>query len=237
MRSYSCAAAAMTRRDRLAVLTIAVGLALAGVSALFSLYHNATDAARVGGQPAYGERTLSSPASPDGHADTARPRAQLPHALPSPPVRPGRPIEIRIPALGVATAVTPISSDVSGVLVPPADYTTVGWWAAGVRPGAKHGTVLVTGHTVHTGGGAFDNLDRMRAGQRVVVERPHRDLVYRVSTVTVYRKGTLANRAATIFAQTGEARLALVTCEDWDGSEYLSNVVVLATSPRVVHAD
>lgn len=151
------------------------------------------------------------------------------------PVRPGRPTAIRIPSLHVDARVTPIRDD-SRVLVPPPDYTTVGWWSAGARPGASHGTSILAGHTVHTGGGAFDDLDQLYDGQRVVIQLPDRDLMYRISSVTVYLKGTLAARSPDVFAQTGPGRLALVTCADWNGEAYLSNVVVMATAPRVATA-
>jgi hypothetical protein len=49
-----------------------------------------------------------------------------------------------------------------------------------------------------------------------------------VSGVTVYRKTTLARDAERVFGQSGPGRLVLITCEDWNGSTYLSNVVVLA---------
>jgi hypothetical protein len=40
-----------------------------------------------------------------------------------------------------------------------------------------------------------------------------------------------AERAAKIFDQTGRGRVALVMCDDWTGSDYLSNVVVIAAPP------
>ena len=43
----------------------------------------------------------------------------------------------------------------------------------------------------------------------------------------VYRKATLAQDAARIFSQERPGRLVLITCEDWDGTKYLSNVVVI----------
>jgi LPXTG-site transpeptidase (sortase) family protein len=119
-----------------------------------------------------------------------------------------------------------------GSLVPPSDYTTVGWWAGGPAPGSDEGTAIITGHTVHTGGGAFDELGQLRPGDRVVVARPRRDLEYVVARVTSYEKGTLATHAARVFSLDSEGRLALVTCGDWNGETYLSNVVVIATNPR-----
>ena len=144
---------------------------------------------------------------------------------------PGRPVSIDIPRLGVDTTVSGISA-VGGTLVPPADYTTVGWWQDGPAPGAQHGTAIITGHTVHSGGGAFDELGDLQRGDRVIVERSRRDLEYVVSSVRSYRKGALAEDAATVFSGDVEGRVALVTCEDWNGEIYLSNVVVIATNPR-----
>ena len=51
---------------------------------------------------------------------------------------------------------------------------------------------------------------------------------YAVTAVTTYRKAALARDAARVFSQSVPGRLVLVTCEDWDGSAYLSNAVVLA---------
>ena len=51
---------------------------------------------------------------------------------------------------------------------------------------------------------------------------------YRVRTMTVYSKASLATYAQRVFSQGVPGRLALVTCEDWNGHTYNSNVVVLA---------
>jgi LPXTG-site transpeptidase (sortase) family protein len=114
------------------------------------------------------------------------------------------------------------------VLLPPGDPQTLGWWRDGAQPGAAQGGALITGHTVHTGGGAFDDLDTMRAGQAVRVRTSRGVIEYAVSSVTVYRKATLARDAARIFSQTVPGRLVLITCEDWNGSGYDSNAVVVA---------
>ena len=42
---------------------------------------------------------------------------------------------------------------------------------------------------------------------------------------------SLARHAAQVFDQGGPGRLVLVTCDDWNGYQYLSNAVVLA-EPR-----
>jgi LPXTG-site transpeptidase (sortase) family protein len=86
----------------------------------------------------------------------------------------------------------------------------------------------VTGHTVHTGGGAFDDLETLSPGDRVAVRSAAGVRAYRVGTVEVLSRDELARRSADVFGRTGPARLVLITCEDWDGTGYRSNVVVTA---------
>jgi LPXTG-site transpeptidase (sortase) family protein len=117
-------------------------------------------------------------------------------------------------------------------LVPPSDPTRVGWWADGARPGAATGSALIAGHTVHTGGGALDDLEDLRRGDEVVVRTGSGPIDYVVQRVRVYGKGRIADDAERLFDQDGTGRLVLITCEDWDGERYLSNVIVTAT-PRV----
>lgn len=141
--------------------------------------------------------------------------------------RPGAPVRVRIPALDVDAPVVPIGTR-DDTLVPPSDPTRLGWWSAGARPGAAEGSALVTGHTVHTGGGALDDLETLRRGDTVVVRTRRDTLRYAVTTVEVFSKGSVADHAERLFSQDVPGRLVLVTCEDWDGSRYLSNVVVIA---------
>ena len=139
----------------------------------------------------------------------------------------GAPRGITIPDLGVDAPVVPIRT-AGGTLVPPADPGTLGWWADGARPGDRRGSALLTGHTVHTGGGALDDLERLTRGDRITVRGAAATTTYAVVSVRIYGKGVLARRAEELFDQRVAGRLVLVTCEDWDGQEYLSNVVVTA---------
>ncbi|HET7195512.1 MAG TPA: class F sortase [Nocardioides sp.] len=141
---------------------------------------------------------------------------------------PGSPRLVRVPVLGISARVVPIR-DSNDTLVPPSDPHQVGWWADGARPGATEGSALLTGHTVHTGGGALDDLETMRSGDKVVVRTDHDTLRYVVQRVRIYDKGALARHASDLFRQDGSPRLVLVTCEDWNGDRFLSNVVVTAT--------
>ncbi len=147
------------------------------------------------------------------------------------PTRPsaarGQPHRLVVPKLGIDAPVINIHV-YGGVLEPPADPQTLGWWAAGAEPGARLGGALITGHTVSTGGGAFDDLETLRAGDKVRVRTAKGAVRYRVTAVTIYRKASLARDAARVFSQSVPGRLVLITCEEWNGSIYLSNAVVLA---------
>ncbi|RYP87602.1 class F sortase [Nocardioides guangzhouensis] len=161
-----------------------------------------------------------SPAAPGDVPDA------LPTAAPA-PTRAGAPVEITVPSLDVRADVRPVRT-VGGLLVPPSNPAVLGWWAAGARPGDPRGTALVAGHTVHAGGGALDHLADLRPGDRLTVTTTRGELRYAVRSVRTFTKGTVAERAETLFGQRGPGQLVLVTCADWDGERYLSNVVVVA---------
>ncbi|MGH3507369.1 MAG: class F sortase [Nocardioidaceae bacterium] len=129
--------------------------------------------------------------------------------------------------LAIDVPVLPITPE-GGVLVPPADPTVLGWYEDGARPGAAQGSAVITGHTVHTGGGALDELDDLRAGDAVRVSTVKGTIRYRVSKVTVMSKTQLARKAQQVFSFTVSGRLVLITCTDWNGQEYLSNTLVYA---------
>ena len=141
--------------------------------------------------------------------------------------RPGAPRRLVVPVLGVDAPVVPIGTR-GDTLVPPSDPAQLGWWVDGAKPGARSGSALVTGHTVHAGGGALDDLETLRRGDTVVVRTRGDRLRYAVTRVHVFSKGAVAEQAGRLFSQEVPGRLVLVTCEDWDGTRYLSNVVVVA---------
>jgi LPXTG-site transpeptidase (sortase) family protein len=218
-----------TERDGPLRWLVALGLVLAAV--LVTLPWTAR---------ALAERPVERPARPVAVPEpglTSRPSAAASHtvapdveiAVATPPPRPapGVPVRLQVPSLRVDAPVVPISAP-GGVLLPPDDPQTLGWWSAGAQPGAATGGALITGHTVHTGGGAFNDLETLDPGDVVRVITSAGLLEYAVTDVTVYRKSTLARDAERIFSQTVPGRLVLITCEDWNGSGYDSNAVVVA---------
>lgn len=161
---------------------------------------------------------VAEPAVTLVEAEAPEPRADAATAVPT---------RLVVPRLRVDAPVFPIPV-VDGVLLPPDDPQTLGWWAAGAKPGALRGGALITGHTVHTGGGAFDDLETLRKGDLVRVRTLKGSIEYDVTGVTIYRKGRLAEDAQRVFSQTGPGRLVLITCEDWNGHGYDSNAIVFA---------
>ena len=182
---------------------------------------------------------LAAAAGDDGQPSVPGVAAPVPSVVVPPPVRPSsreratapargtRPAAVVVPSLDVRARVVPIAT-VDGALTPPDDPTSVGWWSGGSRPGADAGAAVLTGHTVHTGGGAFDDLDELADGDRVVVVSDDTGVAYDVATVEVLSRAELARASTSIFARSGPGRLVLITCEDWDGTAYRSNVVVTA---------
>jgi LPXTG-site transpeptidase (sortase) family protein len=152
--------------------------------------------------------------------------AQAP-AVTLPPRPNGAAYTLHIPSLGLRAPVVAVKSE-NRVLNPPKNPKVVGWWSEGAMPGAKSGSAVLVGHTVSRGGGAFDDVDKLHAGDTVEVSDDARTLTYRVDTVQILPKGEIANQAEKLFDQSVDGRLVLVTCEDWDGKVYHSNVIAMA---------
>lgn len=140
----------------------------------------------------------------------------------------GQPREVRVPRLNVDSEVVPISGQ-SGSLLPPSDPQLLGWWREGRPVGAAEGSAVITGHTVHTGGGALDHLDQLVVGDSLRVRTDNGWIRYVVQRTHIYSTEDLARDAESIFRLTGPGRLVVITCDDWNGEFYESNAVVFAT--------
>jgi LPXTG-site transpeptidase (sortase) family protein len=136
---------------------------------------------------------------------------------------------LRIPAVGMNVPVIAIQSTADRVLLPPADPGVGGWWSQGAAPGAEQGSAVIVGHSVRTGGGAFNAIGDLRNGDTVEVNGTSGAHTYRVESIEVLSKDELAREAERIFDQQVSGRLVVITCEDWDGQVWQSNVVAIAT--------
>jgi LPXTG-site transpeptidase (sortase) family protein len=141
----------------------------------------------------------------------------------------GIPRVLRISRIGVDAPVMPIQSNEQRILEPPRDLSVVGWWSGGAAPGERRGSAVLVGHSVRNeGGGVFDHMGDLSRGDAIEVEAADATLSYRVQSIDVLSKEEVARNAEEIFAQSGAGRLVLITCEDWDGKAWRSNIVTIA---------
>lgn len=149
-------------------------------------------------------------------------------ALAEVPKKKGKVRGVSIPTLNVHADVVPLAME-SGTLTPPADSALMGWWKGGAKPGADHGSVLIVGHTLHNGGGILDRLGEVVEGDTIVVRTKDEEFTYTVRSVRDLSKEQVAKRSKRLFDPDGEAKLVVVTCDDWDGTSFQGNTVVVAT--------
>ena len=87
----------------------------------------------------------------------------------------------------------------------------------------------MVGHSVgNRDGGVFDDIGELSRGDVIQVEGSSSTVNYSVRSNNMLSKDEVARNAAEIFAQSGVGRLVLITCDDWDGKAWRSNVVTIA---------
>ncbi|MEJ7832708.1 MAG: class F sortase [Nocardioides sp.] len=160
-----------------------------------------------------------------GSAESPAP-SQAPEASDSPP---GSPETIAVRSLDLEAPLIAIEVDSDGVLTPPSDTSTVGWWAQSAEPGENRGQTVVTGHTVSNGLGVMNQLGEVDLGAIVSIRDGGRWFDYETAGVFKLTKTEVAENAERLFTQEGgEGRLVIVSCTDYVDGEYLSNIIVWA---------
>ncbi|MFC3577779.1 class F sortase [Streptomyces yaanensis] len=176
---------------------------------------------------------IAAPTTGDMAAAGRPAQAELP-----PSVRPlgqaGVPLRLDIPALGVQAPVLARGLDRKGAIeAPPFDQPgVVGWYAAGVSPGAA-GTALFVGHVdTDTRSAVFYRLSSLRPGATVrVIRDDGRVAEFTVETAEILDRDHFDARQAYGPRQPGRAELRLITCGgtfDRASRTYSANVVVSA---------
>jgi LPXTG-site transpeptidase (sortase) family protein len=170
-------------------------------------------------------RIISDPGEAEPYLGRALAEGRPPGYVPTSSKEP----RLHAPEVGIDAPLVPIQLKDTGVLDPPQSVSTVGWWDASAEAGARKGQTVLTGHTVNTGGGVMDDLEELEPGDAVHVTDPDGRVDYEVTEVVTWSKAELAENAVEAFGQDRHhGRLVLVTCEDWEGDVYQSNVVVFA---------
>lgn len=144
--------------------------------------------------------------------------------------RPRPPVRLRVPGLGLDTAVRPVGVAEDRQMRLPADPRVLGWYRFGPAPGDR-GSVVVAGHvdSRRFGVGPLAALQSIEAGERIdVVTGRGRVRTYRVDSIERFDRQALP---ATVFDRTGPERLRLVTCSGAflpSAGGYQQNLVVTA---------
>jgi LPXTG-site transpeptidase (sortase) family protein len=143
------------------------------------------------------------------------------------------PVRLRIPAIGVDTAVMSLGLAPDGsVQVPPiAAHSPAGWYDGSPTPG-QTGPSVILGHvTVGSyGDGVFLRLSRLRAGDRVIAVRTDGTVAtFAVDKVQTVDKSHFPTDE--VYGNVDHPALRLITCGGTrvtGGAGYPENVIVYA---------
>jgi sortase (surface protein transpeptidase) len=175
---------------------------------------------------------LTGPATGDMAAVGRPPDVELPPALR--PLGDALPKRVDIPDLGIQAPVVARGLDARGAIDPPPfdRAGAVGWYAAGVKPGAA-GTALLVGHVdTESRPAVFYKISGMKPGGTVRVVRDDGKVAeFTVDDVQVVTRDHFDAQQAYGPRQTGRAELRLITCGgtfDRVSRSYTANVIVSA---------
>jgi sortase (surface protein transpeptidase) len=129
-------------------------------------------------------------------------------------------VRLRIPALGLQTAIEPVGLR-AGAMDVPTNVWDVGWLRVGPRPGAV-GNAVIDGHLDSTTGPAvFLSLRNLRVGDRIyVTDQAGRERGFVVTALESYPLA--AAPLVRIFGPTSGRQLNLITCSGtWQAWEHL----------------
>jgi sortase (surface protein transpeptidase) len=140
------------------------------------------------------------------------------------------PVRIRIPAIGVDSALMGLGLASDGTLqVPPRGFPA-GWYTGSPTPG-QLGPAVIVGHVDWAGSaGVFYRLHSLRPADRIsVVRADGSTAVFQVSRVARYSKQAFPT--ALVYGDINYAGLRLITCGgsfDRAAHHYVDDVVVFA---------
>ena len=141
------------------------------------------------------------------------------------------PVSLRIPAIGLAVAVSQLGLNQDGTVQVPTDFQEPGWFRLGPTPG-QIGSAVILGHVdSYQGPAVFFQLKSLKAGDPVEVTLADGVSVnFVVSSIATYLKSQFPDQQ--VYGPHGYGALQLVTCGgafDTTTKGYLSNVVVYTT--------
>ncbi|MFJ3206967.1 class F sortase [Streptomyces flaveolus] len=175
---------------------------------------------------------ISRPATGDMAAAGRPPDIPLPPA--HTPLGDALPERLDVPELGISAPVVARGLDGKGAIDPPSfdQADAVGWYAAGVTPGAA-GTALMVGHVdTETRPAVFYKISTLEPGETIRVVRDDAEVAeFTVDDIQVLDRDGFDARQAYGPHDAGRAELRLITCGgtfDRATGGYTANVVVSA---------
>ena len=171
-------------------------------------------------------QALVVPATPSGAFADAGADGTLPRS---------RPVQLRIPTIGVSTGFVGLGLESDGTMEVPQAAQTAGWYRESPTPGER-GPAVITAHVDWLQEkGVFHDLGRMRAGEEVTVDRSDGvAAVFRVTRIQQYPKSQFPSQE--VYGDTDGAEIRLITCSgrfDRAARSYSDNLVVYAGLVRV----
>jgi len=141
------------------------------------------------------------------------------------------PIELDIPAIGLAVSLSTLGLNADGTVQVPTDIQQPGWYRLGPSPG-QLGSAVILGHVdSYQGPAVFFKLRLLVAGDLLnVVLANGTTAQFKVTSVAEYLKSNFPDQA--VYGPHGLSELQLVTCAgafDTQTGHYLSNIVVYSS--------
>jgi sortase A len=130
------------------------------------------------------------------------------------------PDRLKIPVINIDTKIQHVGlvSDGSGEMDVPSNFTEVGWYQHGVRPGMS-GSAVIAGHLngKNVSRAVFYDLDKLEIGDEIIIlDTNQNELVFQVLKIESYPFE--APTTEVFLNDDGQKRLNLITC----GGEWLS---------------
>ena len=152
------------------------------------------------------------------------------HVTSTPALAAAPPVRIRIPAIGVDSALIALGLATDGTLQVPVDGSVAGWFTGSPTPG-EHGPAVIAAHVDwNHAPGVFFHLRDLEPGAEVAVDRRDGTTArFAVLQVEQYPKDAFPTER--VYGDIDHAGLRLITCGgSFDGAtrSYRDNVVVYA---------
>lgn len=139
------------------------------------------------------------------------------------------PVRLRIPAIGVDSALIDLGLTDDGTMeVPPGGFPA-GWYTGAPTPG-ELGPAIIAGHVDKLGPAVFYNLRKLKPGELITVTRKDGSTpVFRVTRVATFAKAQFPTKQ--VYGNIDGAGLRLITCGGSYNSRsghYEDNIVAFA---------